>query len=325
MIPTPEDNKKPNPPDNLPVQQEAEFLKREEVKTMERDVAELREIEAKKERERIASLRPSPPPIPPAPTTRFFTPPPPPPPPPPLPTPPAPPLPRQSPPSFSHPYKKFVIRGLIIILSLFVLGFGFWLWQGKNTQAPQPAKTEAPDPVPEISLPPSLISTQDTKLIGISSNEEIPAILEQLLKIEIATSSFSRVAIKNSKENRWASLNDLDSAFKINAPPEIFGKLDPNFTLAIFSQKEGNRITLIAKITDSPGLIDPLKTLEKNFAQSKSSFFKTAHYQGRSFRYLTLGKNDFGVVYLVLDDYLVITSSYESMKNVVNELTLEKK
>jgi beta-N-acetylhexosaminidase len=424
-------NTKPSPPDNLPIQQEAKFLKRDEVKTMAMDIARLREIEAKKEKERIASLKvettlhrpPAPQPIPPAPfrqspspippaqsippafaeasifdkssadnsagkpalpvgpvaqnasgirphlssaflrqspaipipTPSVILPAPTAPLPPPLPpsAPPAPPSPRESPvtqdegrpavkksrPVFTSSYKKFLVRGVLVLLPLSLLGFGFWLWQGKNTPAPntnQPIQTETPTSTPGISLPPSLILTKDTELVDISSNEEIPAILERLTKTDIPVGSFFRVAIKNSKENRWASLSDLASAFNIDAPSEIFGKLDPNFTLAIFSQKEGRRIALIAKTTDSLGLINLLKSWDKSIAKEAvavggknftplTSFFRIAKDQGTYFKYLTFSKNDLGVVYLVLDDYFVLTSSFESMKKVIDELIFEKK
>lgn len=333
-----------NPPDNLPIEDKApeeapvqEFFKREEIKTMARDVAELREAEAKEEKERIDSLRPAtasspiPPPVPPSPAETLAKPHSPP------YVPPSPPAPIFQP-SSSFPHKKIIIKGLIILLGLFILGFSFWLWQVKKPAVQkQPAKTETPvPPKPELSLPPSLILTQDTRLVSVSSNEEIPAILEQLVRTEIPTDTFSRVAIKNSEENRWVSLNDLAAAFKINVPSEIFGKLELNFTLAIFSQKEGKRISLVAKTTDSLGLINLLKDWDKNIAeetvtvgikqfQPQTSFFKIAKSQGIPFKYLTFSKNDLGIVYLVLGDYFVLTSSFESMDKVIDELILEKK
>src|SRR4030042_4798939 len=54
-----------NPPKPEPhgedfgVGEKKEFLKREEIRTMERDISKLRETEAGKERERISSLEPA--------------------------------------------------------------------------------------------------------------------------------------------------------------------------------------------------------------------------------------------------------------------------
>ncbi len=198
-----------NPPDNLPTEPEPastpaanptapeeapvqEFFKREEIKTMGRDVAALREAEAKEEKGRIASLRseikiqqPSPlesdkvknetmfhrPPAPPIspilkPEGSI------------LPTPiipPVPPLPRQSPapqdeggPTPPNLLKKIVIRGLIIFLGLSVFGFGFWLWQGKESTAKkQPAETET--------------STSTQEIIPSEETIQMPTIQERLV------------------------------------------------------------------------------------------------------------------------------------------------
>ena len=86
--------------------------------------------------------------------------------------PPAPPLPRRSfseggstppispiPPassSASFPFKKIIVRGLIILLIFSILGFGFWLWKGKKpAEQKQPVKTETslPSPIEEVPLP----------------------------------------------------------------------------------------------------------------------------------------------------------------------------
>ncbi len=310
-LPTEENTPETIPPEGAPVQ---EFFKREEIKTMERDVAELREEEAEAEKERIASLKAEikiqAPPIPTPPAPNYSV-------------PPAPPAPISQP-TRSSPFKKIVVRGIIILLVLFALSFSFWLWRGKKPATQQqPVKTEMPAPKSELSLLPSLISTQDTRIVNVSTNEEIPAQLEQSMKIEITANSLARIAIKNSPENRWASLDDLASAFKVSVPAEILNKLEPNFTLALFSQKEGVRIALVAQTTDALDLTDLLKTWEKNAPfNPKMSSFKTAHYQGKTFKYLTLGTNDFGIVYMVLDNYLILTSSYESMKNIADQLII---
>lgn len=118
-------------------QQEAEFLKREEIKTMDRDIAGLREMEAKTEKERIvglkpAEIKPQPPSVPP---TSFS------------PTPPLP-SPKENKPVFSFPYKKIIVRGIIALFFVSLLGFGFWFWQGKK-----PPEKKITPPVQE-ALPP---------------------------------------------------------------------------------------------------------------------------------------------------------------------------
>ena len=46
-------------------------------------------------------------------------------------------------------------------------------------------------------------------------------------------------------------------------------------------------------------------------------------YKGPNFRYKTLVSIDLGICYLVLDDYFVFTSSWQSMEKVINRLSVE--
>ncbi|MEK9135159.1 MAG: N-acetylmuramoyl-L-alanine amidase [Patescibacteria group bacterium] len=137
-------------PNNLPIQQEAEFLKREEIKTMARDIAGLREMEAKTEKERIVDLKPAE--IKPQPHSPSS---------PSSPSPILPPIPpTENKPSFSFPYKKIIVRGIIILISLALLGFGFWFWQGKKPiekKITPPIQEALPPQEPEEIIQPPII------------------------------------------------------------------------------------------------------------------------------------------------------------------------
>jgi len=317
-----------------------EFLKRGEIRTMQKDIARLREIEAQRERERIAVLK-----------TKEEKP----------PTPPIRPKEEKKisletlipgPPSIRPSLlKKVLVRGILFLLCLLFIGFFYWLFVVRK-----PIPPEVPSPPPEevvekpkIIIPPSLILVEETRIFEISTTEEIPEVFNQSMAVELPENSFTRLAIKNLSENRLVSLEELSSAFQIEVPdsyppttlpperaPKIFQKLEPDYTLALYSQKQGKRVALIAKVKEAEGLLELLKNWEKKIKEegvfisgqkisTQVSYFRTAFHQKVGFRYLTISKEDLGICYAWFDDYFVVTTSFESMKKIIEELSLEKK
>ncbi|MDO8424528.1 MAG: glycoside hydrolase family 3 N-terminal domain-containing protein [bacterium] len=341
-------NQNPSPPENLPTAEEPlkEFLKREEIKTMEKDVAKLREVEAKQEREKISTIKAEGKPVQPVQdkpaqskpfqqfSNRSFE---------KFPEQPPAPLPEKTPAPEKTPldslmpkapprkrsaFRKIFIRGaLIIFLASILGGFLYFFLKNKPEEVIIPSNNQGgatTTPNAGSSLPQSLIATDQTKIIEISKGEDPSLILNQVLADATAEASLTRILVKNTDENRFLSAKEvIPAAFKFPLPDEILSKLEGDYTLAIFGQKEGNRLTFSAKTKDKPGLIEALKKWEKE--TSAASPFKTAASQGTLFRYLTLGKNDLGVCYLVLDDYFVLTNSFQGMAKIIQELNFEKK
>ena len=321
------------------IKEEKEFLEREEIRTMQKDIARLREIEAQKERERVAALKPGevkkeeekirvpaervpeiPAPPPEAKRVGEAL----------IPKP----LPKKP-----SPFKKVLVRGVIVLLLLLIFSFFYWFFRVKKPpeeEAIPPAEEEIVPPEeeiiekPEISVSPSLISVTETKTWEIPQNEEIPGVIYPLMGEELPLGSFLRIVIKNTSENRLSSLEDLSRAFKIEAPEEIFQKLEPDYTLALYSQEQGKRVTFVTKIKEKSGLTELLKAwepkLEKGISISGQEIpalvpnFKTANYQGATFRYQTLSKDDFGICYSIFNDYFILTSSGESVLKIIDKL-----
>jgi len=234
------------------VEEKKEFLRREEIRTMAKDIARLREIEAQKEKERIAALKAETmrkkivPPIPEAPPKagppkriegKVV---------------PGPPLKVTRPKAF----QKILIRAVFCFLILLIIGFLGWFFGVKKPLIEEiiPPEKEIIPPgeeavkKPEIIIPPVLIPVRETKTPEVSKTDEIPAIFNQLMAEELPEGTFTRIAIKNIGENRLASLEDLSQAFQIGAPEEIFQKLKEDYTLAIYSQKQGKRTVLSQKL-----------------------------------------------------------------------------
>ena len=88
--------------------------------------------------------------------------------------------------------------------------------------------------------------------------------------------------------------------------------------------------SFIAKIKEEEGLTELLKDwepkLEKGISISGQeipalvSYFKAANYQGATFRYQTLSRDDFGICYSIFNDYFILTSSGESMLKIIDKL-----
>lgn len=307
------------------IEEKKELLKREEIRTMGKDMARLREIEAQKERERIAALKleevkkgkpPSPPEIekPKVPPETLI------------------PKPLLKKPS---PFKKVLVRGIICAVLLLIFGSLLWFFVLKKPAeeeeiiSPEEKEEEIIEK-PEISIPPSLISVAETKVSEISQNEEIPEAIRQLMAEELPLGTFTRIVIENTKENRLVSLEDLSQAFKIETLEEIFQKLEPDYTLALYSQEQGKRVAFVTKVKEKEGLTELLKDWETKlregvFVSGKeipalASYFKETSFKEITFRYLTISREDLGICYLILDDYFILATSFESLKKTIEEV-----
>ena len=329
-------------------EEKLEFLKREEIRTMAKDLSRLREAEAQKERERIAALQlekikkaaegeprqgreekiiphgtPEKP-LEEKPAKEVLI----------------------SKPLLKRPssFQKVLARGVVVFFCLLLIS-GLFYW-ALGTKRP-PTKGVTPPPTgeeippeegaigkPEIIISPSLLSITETRTLEISKNEEIPEVFNRLMAEELPKGEFLRVVIKNISENRLASLEDLFGAFQIEAPEGISKKLEADYTLAIYPQAQGKRIVFVAKIGEEEGLAELLKNWEEkitkegvfvsgNKVSTLLSYFKTSSYQNVNFRYLTISKEDSGICYAFLDNYFVFATSFESLKNAIEQVTKE--
>ncbi|HHE67625.1 MAG TPA: peptidoglycan-binding protein, partial [Candidatus Parcubacteria bacterium] len=112
------------------------------------------------------------------------------------------------------------------------------------------------------------------------------------------------------------------------------------FNLLVYSQVEGKRAVIVAKTPDVQNLslilesqeptlyndLAPFLELVEKKEISGPSYFRNAAsvrgYKGPNFRFLTLSNNDFGVCYLVLGDYFVLSTSWKSMQETISRLNL---
>lgn len=325
----------------MPEEEKLEFLKREEIRTMAKDIAILREIEAKEEKEKITFLKPedikkekiekpslakevkeeAPVLIPKLKLKKSLL------------------------------YRKILIRAAMVLVVLLLLGnfsYGYFTSRkppeitppvATSTQPIVPTGPAAPvtpaTTTPEIIIPISLISVNATETLEISAPEEASTSLSQFLAKELATGTFTRILIKDVKENKILGLKEFLESLEIKTPENFYQKIDNDFTLFVYAQEEGKRVGFITKIKESEGLGSLLRTweptMEADFGdlfkmmnkQGKASslYFKNAFYRGIYFRYQTFSIPHFGICYSTPNQYFIFTSSGKSIMKIIEQLT----
>jgi hypothetical protein len=232
-----------------------------------------------------------------------------------------------------------LVRVLISIFFLFFISSSIWFFVSKKiTKKPvqvPPPEIPSPTPLteeiqkPEILIPPAIISFDFEKEIEIKEKEEIEKKILEELGSEIEEGGMERVVIKNLSENRLINLKEILDAFQIWSPEGILEKVE-SFDLGIYSQKEGKRIILVAKIKEGEKL-DELKDwegkIEKEgvFVSGKKittlyKKFRGISIKGEGVRFLTISRNDLGICYSLINNYFVFSESLNGMEKVIEKI-----
>ncbi len=213
----------------------------------------------------------------------------------------------------------------------------FWYWFlfiRKPPLPPSPPPQKEIIIVPEIAIPESLISVEIIRTFEITKSEETLIYLSQILKEDLGEDQFTRIIIKDLTKKKVPGLKEFLDTFQAKTPEDFYQKLSDEFTLFIYSQKEGNRLGLVTKIETKEGLPEILRFWEDIMETDLSNFFaflgkdkpalkdyftKTAYHQG-VIRCQTFTEEDFEACYLITDNYFIFTSSLESMKKTIDKL-----
>ncbi len=339
--------------DAIPEEREEKlkFLKREEIKTMEKDIKRLREMEAEKERERILALekekkkfkkeetvkkeeavkkeipkkredfkkefkekialvQQEKPVIP-------------------------------KPPKKPSSIQKFLVRIAIILIPFLLAAFIYWI----STSVPV-IKKKIPTPsqitpseeqtsleqTPKVPFPEAFVKIKNVLSFEVSGKEEVSSVFNLLSQKDLSQKQLHQVIIINKTQNRILNLEEIAQGFKIEIPSGLIQELDKeNFNILIFPQEQGLREVFIIKIKQKEGLDKLLKEWELKLTkegislsgvpiQTIASSFKESSYKGKSFRYLTISKEDLGICYGLFDEYFVFTTSFESIQKIIDEL-----
>ena len=309
------------------------LLKREEIRTMAKDMARLREKDAKKERERILLLQnekkqkvqeqkdelPKDKGIEQEKVVLI----------PPLHSP-------------SSKIEKVVVRVVVVGIVLFFLGnmvalSYYMFWKNKGQPLPLPSQQQEDQELIEPeqpTQPPSLIKEQGSLSSTYTEITEIPVFISQSLQ-RILPQSFTRILLKSEQE--YATTTTIFEAFSIIPPEELLSVFGDNITPFIFSSNGKNHLGLALEINDQELSLSLVKSWEETMerdtrnlfaimgekGQGYTFFFQTTSYKQIPIRFQTFSSKDFGIVYAVFQGRLVITGSLESMQRVIDTLSTQ--
>jgi hypothetical protein len=240
--------------------------------------------------------------------------------------------------------EKLWVRILIIIIVFVLLtgvvSFWYWFFNIRN-QTPFLEEDQAPEeqvPPGEVVIPEALFPVDSIKVVLISKPEEVPQLLSQALTEQADQNKFKRVIIKT--KSKVLNLREFFQSLLIEIPEEFYLRLAQDFTLFIYPQSQGSRLGLVVKVLDKPGLGEFLALRETTLEHDLNSLFElqgkdspgivsyfrdadqVSGYNGANFRYQTLTTSDLGICYFLSDDYFVLTSSWNSMENVLKKLEI---
>ncbi len=314
-------------------EEKVEFLKREGVRTMQKDLKQTREFEAKEERQRITDLQAKPKKtevkkqiepklVEKKPTTQ--------------------PLPEKDlipqPPKRPSSFKKIIVRLSVFALIVLVISFTYWFFAQREqlaekditplTEQETPQEQEIVEE-PEITIPQSIISVADTLTFNATTTKDIENIYNQIITRVLTENKFVRVIIKNEQEKRLFNLNEIAQTFQITIPAEVLENLKIDvFNLLVYPQEHGKRGVVIAEIKDKEKLTLSLTNWEAdivanglqisgNKIPALSTEFKDYSFDNVPFRFLTLSKSDLGLCYVLSGDYFAISSSFKSIEETI--------
>ena len=342
-----------------PQQEKRDFLQREEVRTMGKDILKVRKEETQKERERISNIG--------TPQKRVDS------------------VPPKQPiaPGLIEPEEqeelapppsrggdktliRTIIIGIVLIIIINVSALGYWFWRSAQQEdpvvitppitTPPPVETQDPtppppeeqdpeppveqqqDPEPPVEPEPAQLLTpvftpEQTADIEVASNQGILSKLTELLLTDQAN-GFTALSVKNTTSSTFLSGVDVLSALNLLVPTDVSDQFSEDSTVFIYSTDGKDRLGFVVKLKEEADIATALSlweaTLETNTAPlfallegkgtKYSQFWRSSQYQGTSFRFQTFSETDLGIVYTTLNNHLILMSSFESMEAAIDKL-----
>lgn len=335
-----------------PVEEKLEFLKRAEVRTMAKDIARLRKAEAKEEREHIAKLqKPQKPKEKPqvvllqelkeksqeqplAPKKHIQ-------------------IPRRPLKQSEKLFIRLFIGAIFVFLIFNLVALGFWYFFKRNV-APQPAqqantqqeiKAPVPSPITPVTPEPQskvdLSQPQPIALIFffeakrqeilLGNTKELLQELEAVLATPPAL-GFLNIVVKTQTD--ILSTQQFLAKSKIAMPQELKEKLGENVMIFAYTTEQRKRLGFIIDLKETKDVSALLRSWELNMEQNVASFFSIIGKRGSAYtpffrsathntipvRFKTFSVLDFGIVYGIVDNKLLFTSSFESFQRAADLL-----
>ena len=249
--------------------------------------------------------------------------------------------------SKTSPWKKILVR-ILIVLSffafLFLIGFSYWYFAVKRRQNPQPSP-ESPTPSVSVSASPSptgsvnpaippipVISVKEIKIVNLSQEDDFQEQLSKAIGEIIPTGNNPEFfEILPKKNDQFLGIKDLFEGLELKSPENLLSSVSDkieDFDFFVYTKNGLNQgFGFVVKAKEKESLLSLLNAWEQTMpsdlfnlfmamnkqATLAGTVFKQANYADAAFRYLSFKEPGVGVYWSVYKDYLVITSSEEIM------------
>ncbi|MDP4007209.1 MAG: hypothetical protein Q8P55_01250, partial [bacterium] len=236
---------------------------------------------------------------------------------------------------FEKLFIRFLLTGIIIFLVFNAVAFGFWyLFQRESAETKEPAQEqqvtkEEPTPTPE-PVPTSFFEAPQQELL-LGNSRELLQELKTLLSSPL-TLGFLNIVVKT--QLGILSTKQFLLRSEITMPPALKEKLTESIMLFSYHADNKKRLGVIFELKETEGVTEQLQSWEQTLEQDTRGFFDIidkkgtgyaatfsfSTYQGIPVRFQTFSVIDFGIVYGVINNKLLLTSSFESFQRAVDQL-----
>jgi len=234
--------------------------------------------------------------------------------------------------------QKLSIRIVFIFIILAIIGGLIFLFLTKEPATITPKK-ETQKIQKQLIVPREIFETNYSSLINLESIEIINQKLESRIDSDFENFGFYRLLFK---KNEFELFTDKEIFSALNIfPLEIAGLFDTanegNFLFFVYNNGLNKRPGFIIKIKqeEQEKIKLEMKNWEKNIESSimplllminepKDKYyttnFKEISFLNEKIRFQTLSQNDYGICYATTNDYLILTTSIESVGKVISIL-----
>lgn len=233
------------------------------------------------------------------------------------------------------------------IISTIVISFSYWFFVVREKPEPeqdpvveQPQEPTEPQeaiaPFPLISLETEeIIEVQDSERFSQELFSKTSETVNKETNIELV-----RLLTKDTVKNKFLNLEDVFNGFDIATPEGLLEKIELDSTFFIHHFEKYNRLGFITRIksdqkesleqlitdwtnmeVDMNRLLVSLGKTEMDKEEIVPAVFKKAKYKEIIFNYTSFADHEkFGICWFVTDDYLVFTTSGESVLKIIDIL-----
>ena len=238
--------------------------------------------------------------------------------------------------------RRVIIALTVIMLIGIASVFAWFLVFKKSSENPSPHPSPKTAKVKEIE---EFSSIRDEIVINLEEDERSVGLIAKInaraarLKREGRLANISRVIVK--KEGAPISLRELLEELKIKIPSDTLDFFDDNrYNLILFEEVTGVKRLGLAMVTSNPSTtrlkfqsweneniasrkiyraFEPL-FMGSRISSASQKRFRTGEYMGVKMRYLQIPDKNTSLDYLVYGDILVITTSKDSIFQVIEIL-----